>query len=656
MNENNRTMVFVGVALVVAVLAWVSQGRGPRFDKPDEVVGQMLFPEFGPLDATSLEVVRYDEQTGTVQPFKVEQVGTGWRIPPTNYPADAKDQLADAATNVMNRKIWDLVSEDAGDHAQFGVLDPADKGLKLGATGVGTRVVMKQRDKSLVDMVVGKEVPDGRGFRFVRRAGSDGALQDAVFVVEINPDKLSTTFGDWIEKDLLKLSTWDVKRIEIRDYSVDLLRREIAHRGQMALEYQDVGDPKWKIAEDRVFDKQQKKWEPQKLADDEEPNAGKLDEMKNAFGDLKIVDVRRKPQLVSGNFRGKGTLKLDEETSRSLADCGYYFVSVGDDEVELLSTEGEVHVAMNDGVVYTLRFGKTTGTREPGKKDSAKKEEAKKKDESAKDADKKDAEKKDDGKSEGTGLNRYLFVMVNYDDSILPKPKLEPLPPDPKADPKKPDAKPADAKPADAKPADAKPADAKPADAKKDADKKDEPGKEKPDPKAERERIERDNKQKQQEYDEKVKKAKDRVTELNDRFADWYYVISDGVYQRTHLSRKDIVKKKEKKEDEKTAPGLKPFPDLPGELKDLKGAMPAPKKEEPGAKKDEAPAAKKDAAPPPAKEKEAVPPAPRKDEPPAAKAKEPAPKPKDQAPAPKESPKPATPPAPPKPPESPAKK
>ena len=142
MNENNRTMVFVGVAVVVAVLAWVSQ-RGPGFDKPDEVVGQLLFPEFSPLDATSLEVVRYDEQTSTVQPFKVEQVGTGWKIPShSNYPADAKDQLVDAATNLMNRKILAMVSDDAGDHAQYGVLDPTDKALKPGTTGVGTRVVL----------------------------------------------------------------------------------------------------------------------------------------------------------------------------------------------------------------------------------------------------------------------------------------------------------------------------------------------------------------------------------------------------------------------------------------------------------------------------------------------------------------------------------
>ena len=41
------------------------------------------------------------------------------------------------------------------------------------------------------------------------------------------------------------------------------------------------------------------------------------------------------------------------------------------------------------------------------------------------------------------------------------------------------------------------------------------------------------------------------MEELNARFADWYYIISDEVYHKIHLSRADVVKKKEKKEEDK---------------------------------------------------------------------------------------------------------
>ena len=87
--------------------------------------------------------------------------------------------------------------------------------------------------------------------------------------------------------------------------------------------------------------------------------------------------------------------------------------------------------------------------------------------------------------------------------------------------------------------------------------KKEEPKKEekKIDLKAERERIEKDNKRKQEEYDEKVAAGKKHVKELNDRFADWYYVISDDVYRKIHLTRADFVKKKEAKDKAKDADG-----------------------------------------------------------------------------------------------------
>ena len=56
-----------------------------------------------------------------------------------------------------------------------------------------------------------------------------------------------------------------------------------------------------------------------------------------------------------------------------------------------------------------------------------------------------------------------------------------------------------------------------------------------------RRELEQDNQQAQEDYDQKVQDGQQRVRELNDRFADWYYVISDAVYQKIRLQRSDIV-------------------------------------------------------------------------------------------------------------------
>ena len=58
--------------------------------------------------------------------------------------------------------------------------------------------------------------------------------------------------------------------------------------------------------------------------------------------------------------------------------------------------------------------------------------------------------------------------------------------------------------------------------------------------------AEKEKKRKEDEYNDKVKKGQQHVKELNDRFADWYYVVSDEVYHKIHLKGSDVIKTKEK--------------------------------------------------------------------------------------------------------------
>lgn len=553
MSENHKTVVFVVVALLVSVTAWWSRPRLPGFDQADSMINQPLFPQFkDPSAAATLEIVQFDEQSGQPKAFQVTQVkgekekGEGkWVIPShENYPADAKEHLAEAATSLMGLTVLGEASQSMGDHEIYGVLDPTNKDLKPGATGVGMRVTMRDKSgNSLVDLIIGKEVPDRKELRYVRRAN-----EDPVYEVRLRTDKLSGNFGDWIEKDLLKLNTWDIKGVQIFDYSLDIVNGTILHRGQMALEYSS-DDSKWKLVEDRAFDNG--KWVPLSMAPDEELNTQKLDDLKYALGDLKIVDVARKPAGLSANLRDTGALKKDRRSLESLMQRGFYPARTEGGSEELLSTEGEIRVAMKDGVMYLLRFGNIAGTTSP-------------------------APKSQDGKDEkdkSAGVNRYLFVMAEFHPDLIEKPKLEPLPPETKPDPQK---------PAEAKKEEAKKEEPKKEEAKTEQPKKDQPGQEaKPDSKSERERIEKENKKKQDEYQEKIKKGEERVKELNGRFADWYYVIADDVYRKIHLGRKDIIKKKEKKEEEKKEDAKAEEPkapaNSPAELDQLKSAVPAPK-------------------------------------------------------------------------------
>lgn len=530
-----RTAAFLvgGVGLLLLGLAVQPRFRSKQVEPAAE---RTLFPELAdPAKAASMEIVSFDDETATLRPFKVVRSGGVWTLPShENYPADAKEQLAAACNELVDRPILDVLSTSPGDHEMFGVIEPDPEKIKVGATGVGRLVEFRDAaGNRLARLIIGKQDnrpgPGGmpaRNLRYVRKAG-----QDAVYVVEIDAGKFTTKFDDWIEKDLLKLSPWDVRRIVLEDYRLEAVEsgRGIAvvqnRRNRIDLAYDDK-DAKWSLVKLEGFTAGNKPRE-EKLGPDEELASGKLNDLRTALGDLKIVDVARKPAGLSADLKADAKFADDPQAIGSMKQRGFLPLESGD----ILSTDGETIAGLKDGVEYILRFGaSTTVAADAEKKDGAEPEE----------------NRKDEKAAVGEGMGRYLLVMARFNESLLEKPALDPLPEAPEGDEKK-DGAQADAKgDADKKEGDAagKLAAADEAEAKAQAALE------------ERRRVERENRRKQEEYDEKVKAAQKRVKELNARFADWYYVVSNAEYAKIHLDRSELVQKKPK--EDKPADDAKP--------------------------------------------------------------------------------------------------
>jgi len=501
---------------------------------------QVLFPELADAGkAASLEIVSFDDETATLKPFRVVRSGGVWVLPShENYPADAKDQLAAAATELIDRPVLDVVSDSPGDHETYGVIEPDPDKIKVGMTGVGQLVEIRDASgNKLARLVVGKEdkrpagagAAGGRQLRFVRRAG-----QDRVYRVELDTTKFTTKFDDWIEKDLLKLSPWDVRRLTLDDSSCTFGADEatgrfvitLDRRSRMELAYDDK-DAAWTLVKLEGFDdKNQPKEES--LAADEELASAKLNDLRNALGDLKIVDVVRKPSGLSADLKAEEKFAGDREAVTSLAQRGFFAFQQG----EIRSSDGETVVGMKDGVEYLLRFGNGTTV---GGGDAAGKGD-------------------DKDKAAGQTTGRYLFVSARFNESLLEKPKLEPVPEVPAnsaegekaGDAPKPGDKAAKDDSNDAKPSgDGEPKDAKAEGAADELKKAEEAEAKAQAAIEERRRVEAENRRRQERYDEQVKAAQKRVRELNNRFADWYYVVSDKEYDKIHLGRDEVVKKKE---------------------------------------------------------------------------------------------------------------
>jgi hypothetical protein len=578
MNENSKTITFITIAAAILLIAWLSRPHQFSGGSANKVVGERLTADFDPLTAASLEIVQYDESTATLHQFLVALAEVNgkrrWSIPShDNYPADADRQVASAATALMGLEILSVEGDTPADQEKFGVVDPDPKSLKAGATGVGMKVSLRNKDnKDLVSLIIGKEVPDRPGLRYVRRPG-----QDPIYAVAVNTDSFSTKFDKWIEKNLLKLNPWDIRQLWLRDYSTALLMDqqgrvgvEKQNRGETVLQYDDQAEPHWKLLEDRTVNPDGT-FSPNKMADDEELNTAKLDEMKNALNDLKIVDVARKPAGLSADLKAAADFTNNKESILTLASRGF-IVARANDHVEVCSKEGEVRCLMNDGVEYVLRFGDIASTSDS---EAAKQEEKDKAQKEGQEA---------GGKNARPGQNRYLFVMVEFNPDAIPKPQLEPLPEEKAAEEKEatqPEEKSATEKPAAADLKDTGKTAEKTAETKEtplgekseeamkgEGGEKSEKGDEsaqKTSLQAERQQIEKENKRKQEEYEEKVAAGKKHVEELNARFADWYYIISDDVYQKIHLGRDEIFKKKEQNKPAQGAKGdvVPPLPTGP---------------------------------------------------------------------------------------------
>lgn len=603
MTEASKTIAIVALSAAVLAMGFATRPRPPA-PVAGSKVGQKLFPKLDdPLKAKRIKITTFDDAAGEAREFEVAHVGGGWSLPShQNYPADATDQMAGAATALSGMKVLGEVSSSPKDHELYGVVEPDVTKNQAGQKGIGKLVEMEDDAKnSLARLIIGKEDKSSKSddefggspskLRYVRVKN-----QDQVYRVAMANDKFSTKFENWIETDLLKLNAWDVTQVELRDLSASLvptnegLAPSVERRADIDLAFNDK-DQKWAL--EKLTKYVDRKPVEEKLKEGEDLNTTKLNDMKSALDNLKIVDVRRKPEQMIADLKAQTDFVRDERSAMSLASKGFVPAMVND-KIEIFPSNGEVIVGMKDGVEYVLRFGNNAGLESTSDEDEAgdAKSDAKSKADGG--DDKADTEKKDDAATDvlritekkDAKVNRYVMVTARFNADLLAKPELEPLP-EVKTAPEKSEKKDEkkDAAKSDSKDEKSKKDDAAKAEAGKADEKKSEEAQaseEEEDPEVleqRRAKIEKENSRKQEEYDEQVKKGQDRAKELNARFADWYYVVSDDTFRKIHLGVSDIIKqapKEDATEDAAAAGPTDPF--LKGGPAPAKTAPPAAKK------------------------------------------------------------------------------
>ena len=358
MKDLPRTLVHAGVAALLVGLVLLTRPALPASQVFGDQ-GQAFYPEFtDPLKAASLEVVDSDEAGDRARRFKVVFEGGRYVIPSKwNHPADAKDGLARAATSMIGLKKEAVGTDQAKDHAMYGVVDPAE-----GGEGRGTRVTLLDgAGKTLSDLIFGKKVKDKAKLRYVRVPGQKRVYETALV------EDISARFSDWVETDLLQVSGSQMKRIAIDSYSIDEEANLIKDQETHILEKDGSGEGKWKLVD---------------VAAGEELIPAAAEEVKGALDELRIVDVRPKPESLSMFFR-KEKAGVSDRDQMDLRRRGFV-ISQG----RMYANDGEIVVYADDGVIYQLWFGEVVS----------------------------DA---DEGKVAGKD-SRYLLIRTSFDEAILP--------------------------------------------------------------------------------------------------------------------------------------------------------------------------------------------------------------------------------------------
>ena len=139
MNETQKTGIFWGVAVVVALIAAIVSWPSSNNDDGGNigsVIGTPLFSEFkDPLTAASLKIVTFNESQGELKNFEVRKDAESglWTIPSKGgYPADAIEQMRDAANALVGLDVLDVPTDNPEDHAGMGVVEPKLEDLEPG--------------------------------------------------------------------------------------------------------------------------------------------------------------------------------------------------------------------------------------------------------------------------------------------------------------------------------------------------------------------------------------------------------------------------------------------------------------------------------------------------------------------------------------------
>ena len=407
-NHELLKSVFIGLAALVALVSWLAlQPRLPN-QTPREKVGKRIFDSFNDLSKmTRIELRGIDPETGELRELILTKDGQEWRLPSiSNFPAENADRLSKVVAPLTQLSILDVVDETTKTldsrkitefHRECGLVNPAnfdveqslDNHTETNTDKAALHVRIEgEGGETLFDLLIGKRAPESsitRDVRFVRLPneeivytadfeGDSTQETDSAEFAEY-PDRISFEPIDWIDRDLLRISRWDVLYLTVRDYNFTIQRDENEIK---IADFQTSGIAVFKQTPDnsisrvwtldrRLTQNTDGGWKEEKEnLDPESADNESLNVLADQLAKLSIVDVRKKPTALAELFDTGSVGTQLAPLVGPLSDFGFTLMDhdpLLPERIEpiLVGEGGTIELTMKTGVKISLLFGGKIG-------------------------------------------------------------------------------------------------------------------------------------------------------------------------------------------------------------------------------------------------------------------------------------------------------
>ncbi len=353
--------LLMGVIALLATSAAAYYYPWPEASTTTGMLNEPLFDDYEYTSVRSMEIVRFNRDTNSLDKIVLRRKGEKWVIPGKgNFVATQSKAISSAVDSLKERVVHEIMSDQQQDHVEYGVVDPADYQSVTNLSGLGIRIKLSDRnDKEIASLIVGKDRKNDaqRARRFVRRPG-----QPQVYSIDYDINVLSTDFPIWVSANLMNIQTREnvigerPVSIRIEDYRIDPTKMASAPKKQRYLV--DIGlDPTFSIQDLLVADRADGQLVPSQVT---EIQTREISQIGRFLGNILFTDVvKKKPELAKALRAGKKA--TTNKAFASLAEFGFRIVENDGPQLLFESARGAMNVKMANGVEIKLYVGKSTG-------------------------------------------------------------------------------------------------------------------------------------------------------------------------------------------------------------------------------------------------------------------------------------------------------